>query len=78
MANPKKNIEHLNQRALRITPPTILVPLAATTTDIVENAMWQAGSHHILTPSQKGPEVVEEHGRGTVLVHALQRASEIL
>lgn len=78
MADPEEDIKGLDQRALRITPPTVLVPLALLVADIIEHAAGQAGRGHVLAPGQEGPDLVEEDFRGAFLVHALQRGDEIL
>jgi hypothetical protein len=78
MTNPKEDIKRLNKRALRITPTTILMPLALASTKIIEHTMRQASRSHVLTSRQERPQLVEEHMWVVLFIHPLQRASQVL
>lgn len=78
MIHTQKDIKSLNQRALGITPPTVLMPFSLALTDIVKDAIRQPSRSHILAPSQKRTQLMKEDRRVTLLMHPLQHSIEVL
>lgn len=74
----EEDIKSLDQGALCITAPAVLVPFPLALADIIEDAIRQPGRSHVLAPGQKRTQLVEENRRGTLLMHSLQRRVEIL
>lgn len=76
--HPEEDIKSLNQGALRITAPAVLVPFPFSLANIIEDAIRQPGRSHVLAPRQKRTQLVEENSRCTLLMHSFQGRVEVL
>lgn len=77
MLNTEENIEGLNKRTLSVAAAAVLVPLAGSVTEVVEQAVWKAGRTHILASREEWTQLVEE-GRGSAfLAHAAEDLGDL-
>lgn len=80
MLNTQEDIKRLNQRTLRITPTTQLLPVLGPLNpiaDIIVNTPGQTSRTHILATSKERPQLVKEDSRSVMLIHPLKRQREI-
>lgn len=75
MLNTQENVKSLNQRALGIATTAIPTPLALSIASVVEHAVRQSGSGHVLASSEEWTKLVEEEGRRAFLIHAAKDVS---
>lgn len=72
MLNTKNNVKELDERALGVTPTTVLSPLSLPIALIIEHSIRKARQDHILTSRQEGSDlIIKDLGR-TMLIHPIQ------
>ena len=75
--NAQEDVEGLDEGALGIAAPAVLVPLADTVSLVVVNALGETCFGHVLASGQEGTKVVEEGFGATLFIHALEGLVEV-
>lgn len=78
MLNSKRDVEQLNQGALRITPSAMLMPLPLTISPIIEDTVGQAGRGHVLGSGQQRADLMVEHCWPAPLIHPFQQDAQLV
>lgn len=78
MLNSKRDIEQLDQRALRITPSAVLMPLSLPVSRIIEDTIGQTRRGHVLGPGQQRADLMIKHRGSAPLMHPFQKGAQLV